>query len=35
MAMKVKDWLSVLDGEFKIKIGEEPVSTFYHLRKIL
>ena len=33
MAMKVKDWLSVLDGEFKIKIGEEPTANFLSSKK--
>lgn len=31
--MKVRDWLSVLDGEFKIKIGEEPTSISLFSKK--
>lgn len=33
MAIKVKDWLSVLDGSFRIKIGEEPASIFLSSKK--
>lgn len=31
--MKVRDWLSVLDGNFKIKIGEEPTANFLSSKK--